>query len=177
MEMPPLSISSSERRKREYNLVVFSSTEFCRHSECIFEILTSMNSNRDQLADEWMQYLPFKHLQGIPHFHLFWKECSLKNQRIMKVSFLLVLFTSTWWYLLWHQSRAKSTWELSILRAPQPALLSLFEASHKGGGYDKTNHMHSNALHLKLQVEFFFHLSLRLKKKKKGKNPWPKYGD
>lgn len=165
MEMPPLSISSSERRKREYNLVVFSSTEFCRHWECIFEILTSMNSNRDQLADEWMQYLPFKHLQGIPHFHLFWKECSLKNQRIMKVSFLLVLFTSTWWYLLWHQSRAKSTWELSILRAPQPALL--FEASHKGGGYDKTNHMHSNALHLKLQVEFFFHLSLRLKKKKR----------
>lgn len=54
MEMPALSISSSGRRKREYDFAVFSSTAFCRHWECVFEILTSAKSNSQGSARWWM---------------------------------------------------------------------------------------------------------------------------
>lgn len=127
MEMPALSISLSGCRKGEYNLAVFHSAAFCRHWECISEIATSANSNREisLLMNECSTFnsetckntlLPLT----LGRMQLKYREgVGVENQNHDKL-ISIGLMISTWQYRLWHQ------WG----RFPTRDLLSAFHPSN-----------------------------------------------
>lgn len=78
MEMPALSISLSEQRKREYSFAFFRSVAFCRHWECVSEI-RRLRTATERSTCWWMNTITSQTPARMPCCHLFSEECNLNK--------------------------------------------------------------------------------------------------
>lgn len=166
MEMPALSISLSEQRKREYSFAFFRSVAFCRHWECVSEI-RRLRTATERSTCWWMNTITSSQTPArMPCCHLFSEECNLnkggvwrgwesKNcEKLISTGICLFLLDGISYDTNREHSPHVNFQVFSIPTIAQPCSVGLKkESADTCLQHPVSSPTESNALHLRLQLE------------------------